>query len=80
MVRHDELMKALAGWSPSLGNGVERDTPLLSSGRLDSVALFQLLLWIENKVGHSIDVTAIDMPAEWNTVDSILAFIEREKS
>ena len=80
MVRYDELKKALAGWSPSLGDGVAHDTPLLTSGRLDSVALFQLLLWIEKKVGHSIEVTAIDMQAEWDTMDSIIAFIEREKS
>jgi acyl carrier protein len=76
---HDELIAAFAAWSPSLARDVARDTPLLTSGRLDSVALFQLLLWIEGKIGRPIDVTAIDMPATWNTVDMVVAFVEREK-
>lgn len=79
MARHDELMAALAGWSPTLTGDVARDTPLLTSGRLDSLALFQLLLWIEEKIGRPIDVTAIDMPAQWNTVDMIVAYVERER-
>lgn len=76
---HEELLVSFASWSPALAAGIARDTPLLTSGRLDSVALFQLLLWIEGRVGHPIDVTAIDMPAQWNTVDMIVAFVEREK-
>jgi len=80
MARHDELITALAGWSAALSGGLERDTPLLSSGRLDSVALFQLVLWIEGQIARPVDVTAIDMTAEWDTVDLILAFVDREKS
>jgi acyl carrier protein len=76
---HDELIAAFAAWSPELAEGVTRDTPLLSSGRLDSMAVFQLLLWIEERTGHSIDVTTIDMPAQWNTVNDIIAFVERER-
>lgn len=80
MVRHEELISALAGWNPALADTVARDTPLLTSGRVDSIALFRLVLWIEDKVGRPVDVTAIDMPAEWDTVDAIIAFIVREKS
>lgn len=72
-------MAAFATWSPSLSENVARDTPLLTSGRLDSVAVFQLLMWIEARVGHAIDVTAIDMPAQWNTVNDIIAFVEKER-
>lgn len=79
MALHEELMAAFATWSPALAQDVARDTPLLTSGRLDSLALFQLLLWIEGKIGRPIDVTAIDMPAQWNTVDMIVAYVEREK-
>lgn len=79
MPAHDDLLAALATWTPSLAQGVTRDTPLLTSGRLDSTAVFQLLLWIEERVGHPIDVTAIDMPAEWDTVDAIVAFIESDR-
>jgi len=76
---HDDLIAAFATWSPSLAENVARDTPLLTSGRLDSMAVFQLLLWIEARVGHAIDVTAIDMPAQWNTVNDIMAFVEKER-
>jgi acyl carrier protein len=80
MTRHQELIAALATWSPALAGGIARDAPLLTSGRLDSVALFHLLLWIEGEVGRAIDVTAVDMASEWNTVDMIIAFVERERS
>jgi len=76
---HDELIAAFATWSPALAQDVARDTPLLSTGRLDSMAVFQLLLWIEARAGHSIDVTAVDMPSQWNTVNDIIAFVERER-
>jgi acyl carrier protein len=75
---HDELMAAFVTWSPALSDGLARDTPLLTSGRLDSLALFRLLLWIEKRIGRPIDVTAIDMPAQWDTVDMIVAFVERK--
>jgi acyl carrier protein len=76
---HDELIAAFATWSPALARDVARDTPLLTTGRLDSMAVFQLLLWIEERTGHSIDVTTIDMPAQWNTVNDIVSFVERER-
>lgn len=79
MALHDELLAAFATWGPGLAQGVARDTPLLTSGRLDSAALFQLLLWIEGRIGRPIDVTAVDMPGQWDTVDMIVAFVEREK-
>jgi acyl carrier protein len=76
---HDELIRSIGEWNPALDGSVGRETPLLSSGRLDSMGLFQLLVWIEQKTGHAIDATAIDMSAEWDTVDAIVAFVERER-
>lgn len=79
MSPHEDLIAAFATWSPALSRDVARDTPLLTSGRLDSTAVFQLLLWIEERAGHAIDVTAIDMLAQWDTVDAIIAFVDRER-
>jgi len=76
---HDELIRAIGEWSPALDGNVARETPLLSSGRLDSMGLFQLLVWIEQKAGHAIDATAVDMAVQWDTVDTIVAFVERER-
>jgi acyl carrier protein len=78
-VLHDELITAFANWNANLAGVIRRDTPLLTSGRLDSVALFQLVLWIERQLGRPIDVTRIDMPAQWDSVEAIVAFVERER-
>ncbi|HET6348718.1 MAG TPA: hypothetical protein VFH88_06500 [Candidatus Krumholzibacteria bacterium] len=76
---HENLMAALAQWNPALGRDIARDTPLLTTGRLDSASVFQLLLWVEEHVGRPVDVTKVDMPVEWNTIDLIVAFVERER-
>jgi acyl carrier protein len=76
---HDDLIAAISSWSMTAGNGLGRDTSLIASGRLDSTALFQLLFWIEERVGRPIDVTAVDMSAEWDTVDAIVSYVARER-
>jgi acyl carrier protein len=43
------------------------------------MGLFQLLVWIEQKTGRAIDATAIDMVAQWDTVNAVVAFVERER-
>jgi len=74
----EDLMAVIAIWGGNLDGPVEGDTPLLTSARLDSHHLFQLLLWIEERVGRQIDATAIDILVEWDTVDRIAAFVQRE--
>ena len=76
---HQELIAAISSWSVAAGDGLRRDTPLITTGRLDSGVLFQLLFWIEDRIARPIDVTAVDMRAEWDTVDAIVAWIERER-
>jgi acyl carrier protein len=76
----DELITALSGWNAALAGTIRHDTPLLTSGRLDSLALFQLLAWIEQQTGQFVDATAIDMPAQWDTVDMIVGFVERQRA
>ena len=43
------------------------------------LSLWAVGFWIEGRIGRPIDVTSIDMPAQWNTVDMIVAYVEREK-
>lgn len=76
----DELLAAFPVWNANLAGQIRRDTPLLTSGLLDSLALFQLLVWIEQQIGRPLDATAIDMPATWDTVDMVVAFVERERT
>jgi len=76
---HDELIAAIEDWAPVLQGAVDRQTPLITSGRIDSLGLLRLLMWIEQMLGHPIDVTAIEMAKEWDCVDAIVGFVVRER-
>jgi acyl carrier protein len=53
---------------------------LFESGRLDSLALFHLALWIEEKTGEAVDLTEFDLRREWASERGILAFVsERDR-
>ena len=52
-------------------------TSLIRSGLLDSTALFQLVLWIEGRVGAELDIADLDLAKELDTVAKLLAFTER---
>jgi acyl carrier protein len=56
------------------------DAPLITSGLVNSVALFGLAVWIEEEIGHPVEITAVDLPGEWDTMGAILAFIERHRA
>ena len=49
----NELRSAIAGWDQSGGVGLSDDTPLISSGRLDSFNLLRLVLWVEDGLAHA---------------------------
>jgi hypothetical protein len=36
-------------------------------------------MWIERKVGHSIDVAGIEMAKEFDSIDAIVGFVARER-
>lgn len=55
------------------------ETSLLTSGLLDSLALFRLFEWVTEQVGKPIDVLDIDLASEWDTPARIAAFIERQR-
>jgi acyl carrier protein len=76
---HDQLISAIEDWNPVLQGTVDRQTPLITSGRLDSLGLLRLLMWIEQRIGRSIDVSEIDMVEAWDDVDGIVRFVERER-
>ncbi len=75
---HDRLTAAITSWNLPLDAPLTRLTPLISSGRLDSLGLFRLLTWVEDALGHPVDATTIDMAVEWDTIDAVVAFVERE--
>jgi acyl carrier protein/GNAT superfamily N-acetyltransferase len=52
------------------------NTALVTSGILDSLALFNLMLWIEERTGRPVDPARLDVRAAWDTVGRIVSFIE----
>lgn len=78
MSLRDELMQELRGWGVKVGE-LGDDTSLIASGRIDSVGLFQLLLWIEEKTGATIDPGSVDLRREWDSVGAILHYIAQRR-
>ena len=79
MSPQDELFALIESWDVRLEGELKADTPLIASGVFDSLALFNLVFWVEQKIGSPIDPTALDLATEWATVNDILRFIERQR-
>ncbi len=55
------------------------DTPLITSGLLESLHLLELALLVEEEVRVPLDLTTLDFVKEWDTIDSILNFVKNYK-
>lgn len=73
----DELVQMIRSSGVELGAGLDDATSLLESGLLDSTALFNLMMFVEARIDPAVDLTAFDLRQEWDTVPSILAFIDK---
>jgi acyl carrier protein len=80
MALRDELRQLILEFAPERANALADDTPLITSGLMESVTLLNVALWIETKVGSEIKITSFDLAAEWDSVTDILAFIERHQA
>ena len=76
MSLREELSSFLKTLDIALPDDFDDDTALVSSGMLDSSALFNLVLWVESKIGAAIDPSSIDIGQAWDTQRRIIAFIE----
>ncbi len=75
----DDLLAFLTDQGVELGLADDAE-PLIESGRLDSLGLFNLVLWIEERTGMPIDPTAFDVAQEWASVRDIVAFVRARES
>ncbi|MGH9369323.1 MAG: phosphopantetheine-binding protein [Thermoanaerobaculia bacterium] len=78
--RRRRLLAFLEGLDVAAAAGLTDDTPLISSGLFDSLALFHLVEWIERETGAPVDPGSFDFLREWDTVPGILAFVERRRA
>jgi len=59
---------------------LEDDTSLFMSGKLDSLGLFNVVLFIEHEISVKLDITSFDPTREWDTVAEILIFIAKRRT
>ena len=56
------------------------NSSLIRSGILDSLALYQLILWIEKQIGKPVDPTQFDFASELDSITDILLFVEKNRA
>jgi acyl carrier protein len=77
---HDKLIAVLEASNVDLDGELKDETSLIESGKLDSLGLFNLALFIERETDGKVDITAFDLAKEWNTITDILNFIAKLRS
>ena len=74
----EELVTLIRSWDLELGEALRDDTSLIKSGVFDSLALWNLLLWVEEQIGCPVDPTSFDLIEEWDTVADVISFLDRQ--
>lgn len=72
-----ELLRVIAQSGASVPDDVQDDASLIRSGLLDSTALFELAVWIEERTTPGLDLTTFDLAEEWDTLGKLMLFVER---
>lgn len=80
MALRDELRRLILEFAPEREAALADDTPLITSGIMESITLLNVALWVETKVGSEVEITSFDLAAEWDSVSDILTFIERHQA
>ena len=72
-----ELLRVIAQSGAAVPDDVQDDASLIRSGLLDSTALFELAVWIEERIAPGLDLTTFDLAEEWDTLRKLMLFVER---
>jgi len=75
MALRDEIRRVIEESGVVLAPDLDDDASLIRSGVLDSTALFQLVLWAEERTGGGLDLTTFELAEDWDTVAKLAAFI-----
>jgi acyl carrier protein len=76
----DELLEFLGEQGIGGDAVLDAGTPLFETGTLDSLALFNLVLWVEEKTGAPLDPQSLDLVREWASVRDIVAFVSARRA
>jgi acyl carrier protein len=80
MSLREQLIRSLGKSNVARATQLGDRSPLISTGVLDSLALFNLTIWVEEQVGAPVDPTTFDLATEWNTIGGILRFVESHRA
>lgn len=73
MSQRNDLLRTISSWQ--LPEPVTDETSLIRSGLLDSLALYRLMLWVEEQIGEPLDPTGVDIREELDSVEGVLRFV-----
>lgn len=76
----DDLTKLIESWNLRMPDKWDDTSSLVRSGILDSLALYQLILWIEKQIGKPVDPTQFDFASELDSITDILLFVEKNRA
>jgi acyl carrier protein len=75
----EQLRALIAEFAGPEHGVIDDDTPLISSALVESIALLNVALWVEEQIDAAVEITAFDLAAEWDTVARILDFVEKHR-
>ena len=73
-----ELRALIVSGTPGLDGKLSESASLIASGLLESTTLVSVALWVEDRIGQEMDLGAFDLVAEWDTMEAIVDFVERQ--
>jgi acyl carrier protein len=73
-----ELRALIVSGTPGLDRNLSESESLIVSGLLESTTLVSVALWVEDRIGREMDLGAFDLVAEWDTMEAIVDFVERQ--
>lgn len=78
-VRKERLLRHLESLGLDL-SGVSDATPLISTGRIDSLGLFGLITWMEGELGRTLDPGEVPLGGEIDSLADIVGWVDRRDS
>ena len=75
----DDLLRVIRESGVELPADFDDDTSLIRSGLVDSTALFDVVLWVEDRIAPGLDLISLELSDEWDTVRKLLAFVGRHQ-
>jgi D-alanine--poly(phosphoribitol) ligase subunit 2 len=71
------LIELLAQLTSATPVEILPETRIFETGLFDSLALVELVGWVETEMGGAVDLSDVDFRAEWATVGDIVEYIRR---